>query len=252
MAIYGHRAPSNSRRAVRIAGRNWKVGFTLDDNIDFGLLEAELRQYLSGSRGWFSDGSVSVDVGRRLLSPEEMGRLRQVLEKEFHLKVTAFRCRAAVLEKALSDTVGAQVVVETEPQGGARPAGPVPTCQEPLFVKTTRRSGTDTHHDGDVVILGDVNPGASVTATGDIVVLGSLKGIAHAGAGDVDRTASVIIALNLQPLQLRIGQHVSVAPVSKRRRAARTGAEIAYLNGRSIVVAPFTGKLHSTIERNLA
>jgi septum site-determining protein MinC len=60
------------------------------------------------------------------------------------------------------------------------------------------------------VIIGDVNPGAEVVATGDIVVFGRLRGVAHAGAeGD---TSAEIIALDLRPIQLRISGYIGRSP----------------------------------------
>src|SRR5699024_12826274 len=44
------------------------------------------------------------------------------------------------------------------------------------------RSGQVLTADGDLVIIGDVNPNAKIIAGGSIYVLGRLKGIAHAGS----------------------------------------------------------------------
>ena len=60
------------------------------------------------------------------------------------------------------------------------------------------------------MVLGDVNPGAEIVAGGDIIIFGALRGIAHAGAsGNED---SVVVALQLQPTQLRISQYIARAP----------------------------------------
>ena len=88
-----------------------------------------------------------------------------------------------------------------------------------------------------------INPGAQVTATGDIIILGTLRGIAHAGAYAPAKSAAVIIALVLKPLQLRIGQYICTAPTDKGKYQAPVVPEIARVSGHSIVVAPFTGKL---------
>jgi septum site-determining protein MinC len=86
-----------------------------------------------------------------------------------------------------------------------------------------------------------VNPGAEVRATGNIVVLGRLRGTAHAGIG---QELGFILALRLEPQQLRIG-----------RKVARSGEdfhavepEIAFLTDDKIVVERYQGKL----PRNLA
>ncbi len=79
-----------------------------------------------------------------------------------------------------------------------------------VMIERTLRSGQSVHYDGNVVILGDVNPGAQITATGDVVVMGVLRGTVHAGASG-DEEASVI-AFRLQPTQLRIAGFISRSP----------------------------------------
>jgi septum site-determining protein MinC len=79
-----------------------------------------------------------------------------------------------------------------------------------LLIKRNLRSGQTVEYPGNVVIMGDVNPGAEVIAAGNIVVWGSFRGIAHAGAtGD---EASTITAFRLRPTQLRIAGHITRAP----------------------------------------
>lgn len=64
------------------------------------------------------------------------------------------------------------------------------------------RSGQIVEFPGDVVVIGDVNPGAEVRAAGNVIVLGELRGIAWAGyPGNKD---AVIVALKMKPQQLRI------------------------------------------------
>lgn len=84
------------------------------------------------------------------------------------------------------------------------------------FYKGTVRSGQLVSFDGNVVIIGDVNPGGVVEAAGNIIVMGSLRGIVHAGA-DGNREA-VIVAFNLQPMQLRIADLITRAPDEKEVR----------------------------------
>ena len=65
-------------------------------------------------------------------------------------------------------------------------------------------------HFGTVVILGDINPGGVVVADGDIVVWGRLRGVAHAGANG--NSQCMIMALQMEPTQLRIADCVARAP----------------------------------------
>ena len=79
-----------------------------------------------------------------------------------------------------------------------------------MFHQGTMRSGDYLHSDRSILVYGDVNPGATVTACGDIFVWGRLRGVAHAGAKG--STQARIIALQLRPLQLRIADAVARGP----------------------------------------
>lgn len=73
-----------------------------------------------------------------------------------------------------------------------------------LYLRKTIRSGQSISSDGNIIVIGDVNPGAEVIAKGDITVWGILGGIAHAGS-DGNNYAR-IRALKLNPVQIRIGE----------------------------------------------
>jgi septum site-determining protein MinC len=104
------------------------------------------------------------------------------------------------------------------------------------------RSGVILTHTGNLFIFGDVNPGAEVRATGNIIVLGRLRGTAHAGIG---QDVGFVLALRLEPQQLRIGRMVARAADSDLPSAE---AEIAYGTSDRIVVERYAGRL----PRNLA
>jgi septum formation inhibitor MinC len=104
------------------------------------------------------------------------------------------------------------------------------------------RSGVILEHFGHLIIFGDINPGAEVRASGNIVVLGRLRGTAHAGIG---QEVGFILALRLEPQQLRIGRQVARAADSD---TPASEPELAYGTGDSIIVERYQGKL----PRNLA
>ena len=107
------------------------------------------------------------------------------------------------------------------------------------------RSGMIVDHPGHLVVVGDVNPGAEVRAEGSIIVLGRLRGVAHAGIG---RDRGFIVALSLQPQQLRIARMVARAADADR---PSDGAEIAYAAGETIVVERFLGRLPSGLAASM-
>lgn len=93
------------------------------------------------------------------------------------------------------------------------------------------RSGQNVEHDGDVLIIGDVNPGSYVTASGNIIVMGILSGIVHAGAGGDD--GAFVIALKLKPQQLRIARWITRPP---DEADAPEYPEMAYVKNNQILI----------------
>ncbi len=79
-----------------------------------------------------------------------------------------------------------------------------------ILINRTIRSGQSIKYPTNIVVIGDVNPGAEIIAGGDILVIGKLRGVVHAGA--TGSTDSQVIALKLQPTQLRIGNIISRSP----------------------------------------
>ncbi|HEX7841393.1 MAG TPA: septum site-determining protein MinC [Kofleriaceae bacterium] len=128
-----------------------------------------------------------------------------------------------------------------DPAAAAADEGPV----GPRLVIGPIRSGRIVDHTGHLIVIGDVNPGAEVRAEGSIIVLGRLRGVAHAAIG---RDAGCIIALSLQPQQLRIGRMVARAGDADRPSG---GAEIAYATGETIVVERFLGRLPSGLAASM-
>lgn len=101
-------------------------------------------------------------------------------------------------------------------------------------VDHTLRSGQRVESAGTVVVLGDVNPGAEVVAGGDVIVVGKLRGLAHAGAEG--NAGAAIWALELAAKQLRIAGHVAVAPEDAPTPA---GPERARVEDGQIVIEPW-------------
>jgi septum site-determining protein MinC len=97
----------------------------------------------------------------------------------------------------------------------------------------TLRSGDHLEVEGSLLVLGDVNPGARVSAAGDVRIWGRLRGVAHAGRGG--NTEARIVALQLRPLQLRIAGAVARGPDDQPPAGF---CEQAVLQGGAIAIEP--------------
>ena len=83
------------------------------------------------------------------------------------------------------------------------------------FHKGSLRNGQKIEFEGSVVVVGDVNPGAEIKAGGNIIVLGQLKGMVHAGCkGDTD---AFVTAIFMAPIQLRIADIITRFPEENKK-----------------------------------
>ncbi len=183
----------------------------LNDEMDFDDIKKELNHKFMEAGDFFDeDMIVKIKLGRRRLSR---------LEKQELIKIFKYKGGISVVEFINDDNR----FVDVEEEG------------KTLLVKRTIRSGQTIRFEGNIVILGDVNPGAEVVAEGDIVVMGHFRGIAHAGAkGNKDATIS---AFRLEPSQLRIANCITRAP-DIPDNSPKT-PEIGFLKDKHIIIDYF-------------
>lgn len=107
-----------------------------------------------------------------------------------------------------------------------------------LYIRRTLRSGQSISSDGNITVIGDVNPGAEIIAKGDVTVWGVLSGIAHAGS-DGNNFAR-IRALKLNPVQIRIGEIFARRPdtvnIPYIQKSSEFTPEEAYTSNGNIII----------------
>lgn len=170
----------------------------------------QLKQRLNGGdRFWQPNTTVHLMAGDRLLDGRQLQAIADSLcEVQLQLvQVYTSRRQTAVAAATAGYCVEQPAPVSALNQTPTPSPSPL---AEPLYLQMTIRSGVEIRHSGTVVILGDINPGGIVVADGDILVWGRLRGIAHAGAGG--NSKCLIMALQMQPTQLRIADAVARAP----------------------------------------
>jgi len=152
---------------------------------------------------------VDLIAQDRLLDGRQLQEFAEAFrEAQLELKSVSTSRRQTAIAAVTSGYSVEQLQPETSLHSQLKTATTALT--DALYLETTVRSGTEIRHPGTVVILGDINPGGIVVAQGDIVVWGRLRGIAHAGAGG--NRECLIMALQMEPTQLRIADAVARAP----------------------------------------
>lgn len=106
-----------------------------------------------------------------------------------------------------------------------------------MIMQSTLRSGQKIETEHSLILVGDVNCGAEIVAGGDVIVLGTLRGVVHAGAYDETGAGRFIFSLDLQPTQLRIG-----SVITRGAEGSNKIPEIAYVDGNMIMVEPYSSR----------
>ncbi|MEM8806367.1 MAG: septum site-determining protein MinC [Cyanobacteria bacterium P01_G01_bin.38] len=198
--------------------------------VDWEDLRQQLRHRLSSSERFFEPNTTVHLIARdRLLDSRQIQEIDEVLS-EARLKIKRIytkRRQTAVAAATAGYSVEQQTMLTHLQDPGEGKA-----LEEPLYLQSTLRSGVEVRHSGSVIILGDANPGSSIVAEGDIFVWGRLRGVAHAGSSGNPK--SRIMALHMQPTQLRIADKVARAP---EKPPEQNQAEVAYIGPDGICIA---------------
>ncbi len=176
---------------VTIKGTKDGLTLHLDDTCSYDDLKKELDRKLSNSTRVQEEQqllSVKVKIGNRYLTKAQEEELKDLIRQKRNLIVEDLETNVISREEA------EKLRQETEI---------VPVAK-------VIRSGQVLEITGDLLLIGDVNPGGTVKATGNIFVMGALKGIAHAGSAGNDE--AVIAASVMKPSQLRISDCINRAP----------------------------------------
>src|SRR5699024_10462133 len=158
------------KQIVKIKGTRNGLTLFINDTCSYEEIIADLKEKISLNRLKKDEPSVSVTVqlGNRYVNEEQKEQLRELIGRENNLIINSFesdvvRKDEAIVWKENSDIKSINRIV---------------------------RSGQVLNVTGDLLLVGDVNPGGKVVSTGNIYVMGNLRGIAHAGSNG-DRQAII-------------------------------------------------------------
>jgi septum site-determining protein MinC len=197
----------SNKQHVIIKGTKDGLTFVLDDLCSFEDLVHELEEKLSSKHYLQNDGRnvrVNVLVGNRYLTEE----LAEILYKTIQTGKTLLveMLESNVLTRDESETIRRNSQVHS--------------------VTKVIRSGQVLEMEGDLLLIGDVNPGGSLVVTGNIYIMGALRGMAHAGCNG--NTEAVVAASIMAPSQIRIAHYIKQE--ANRTEQKEREMECAYLD----------------------
>ena len=166
---------------------------------------------------------VDLDCGDWVMNCSELADLCTAVSEAGH---QLGRITGRVPETVVSAAaLGLDARLSTAPSNRELRPYPVRTAPyELLFHHGTLRSGDHLQSERTILLYGDVNPGARISSTADVLVWGRLRGVAHAGCEGA--TNAKIVALQLRPLQLRIADVVARGPADLPQAGLAEQAEL--------------------------
>lgn len=175
------------------------------------MLNSLVERLMPGKR-FYKNSILKITIELDQINEKDMEGLKKILIEQFEIKDCIFENKE---EK--KDTVFNGIY-----EGKTK------------FIRMTIRSGQKLDYSGNLIIIGDVNPDAEISAFGNIIVLGELKG--HAFAGSNGNHDAIIAAYKLQPQIIQIGDIMSRSPEDDLKPSY---PEVARIKDGIIIVEPY-------------
>lgn len=203
----GEQLEMKKRQLVTIKGTKHGLGLHLYDNCSYEDLLKELQYKLNESSSLHNENrdiKVTVELGNRYVTDEQKETIVHLIQEKQNLTV---------------QSINSNLVTKKEAENWLKQS-------ELKSITSIVRSGQILEVPGDLLLIGDVNPGGKVIAGGNIYIMGQLKGIAHAGYNGKDD--AVIAASVMKPTQIRISSFIERVENTSSEKTREM--ECAYVN----------------------
>ena len=176
------------KNVVSINLKKNEVLIKIDDNATQKDIVYELNKKLKDLKKMYQEEKTPIRVTGKILANKEIEEIKEIIKSKIDVNITFDS----------PTTLGLHSITRSYKKDVG--------TSEATFHKGSLRSGQKLEVEGSIVIIGDVNSGAEVIAGDNIAIIGTLRGLAHAGAkGNKD---AIITASTLDAVQLRISNIV--------------------------------------------
>ncbi|MBQ2665101.1 MAG: septum site-determining protein MinC [Clostridia bacterium] len=232
------------KEIIKLKGTGDGVKIYLDKESSISDITSSLYEKLRQFRKFFGDGHCNIYFIGRELTPSDKMRLEAIAGAMLPESSVNYGEQRRVrenndLEKTLElpEEIGETAAIGQSDEMPFREIKDVVTTNfkssRARFYEGTVRGGKKVESDGHLILVGDVLEDGAVSAVGNIVIMGALKGKAHAGCMGSD--SAYVIALNMSPTDIRISNAHAYYDVE----SFRGGAKKAYLSDDKIVAEDF-------------
>lgn len=172
------------KNCVSINLRKNEILIKISDDAEQKDIIDNLRKKLPELRKMYKNEKTPITVTGKILKNKEIDEIQELIKRNIDVEIE-FDMPKSLGLSSITRTFNKEIAIS-----------------ETKFHRGSLRSGQKMESEGSLVILGDVNSGAEVMASDNIVVLGALRGLAHAGAKG--NKQAMISAGLLDTVQIRI------------------------------------------------
>lgn len=202
------------KNCITINTKKDNITIKISEDAEQSEILTALEKKLPGLKKLYKDDSTPIIVSGKILKNKEIDEIQELIKSNINVKVTFESPRILGLH-------GIKKIYSKEI-----------ATSETKFHKGSLRSGQKIEYEGSLVIIGDVNDGAEAIAGDNIVILGILRGLAHAGAkGNID---AIIAAESIESPQIRIANIIEER--EKEEIASEEIKTYAYVNEENKII----------------
>ena len=198
---------------VSINLRKDEIVIKLDENAEQGQIIYTLRKKLPELKKLYKDEKTPIRVTGKILKNKEIDQIQAIIKDKIDVEID-FDMPKSLGLSSIKRAFDKEIAMS-----------------ETKFHRGSLRSGQKMETEGSLVILGDVNSGAEVMASDNIVVLGALRGLAHAGAKG--NKQAIIAAGLFDAVQVRIANIVK--EINRDEEPLHKQAYLSVVDGKIVI-----------------
>lgn len=198
---------------ITIQLKKEEIWIKISEEAEDSKIIEDLKKKLYDLKILYKEDKTPIKVTGKVLKNKQMEEIKSIIKQEIHVEVS-FESPATLglhgIKKAFNQKI---------------------ESSETTFHRMSLRSGQKIEYEGSLVLIGDVNAGSEVIAGENIVILGEIRGLAHAGAKG-NRNA-IIVANKIDCPQIRIADKIKELQKSSPEEKVKT---YAYVNEKEEIV----------------
>lgn len=208
--------------SVKIRGSKHGISVKLDPGASYEDIKNDVASEFKDAGKFLGEEKLALCFEGQFLTEQQQEELVDIIHQNCNIHIVCIIDQSPEQDKKFQKTVE-QTMMEFDASTGQ-------------FYKGHLRSGQVLEFETSVIVIGDVNPGASIISKGNIIILGSLRGTAFAGASG--KKNSFIVAMDMQPIQLRIAD--VFARASDNGKTTVSEPRIAFVAHENIYIEPLS------------